>query len=513
MLDKHLGIILIILLPFAVLSQEMSEIKSIEVNSPWLELIPVDNQGFLMFEYQAVNLENNQVGLIVSRYDMELNKVWDSMLPFDKKLQLTWYQVSDGHLFIVLSDQKKQKIEVFKLDVNNAKGYQQEYQFSNPFDVSMVLAKGSRTWIAGKMRQHGVLFELEPNSSQYRTLPTAYVNLVNEVSGVQYHEPTNILSFILKTTINKQESCIFRGIDISKNKVVFDIELQAEQKYHLDQVKYLHLDQGQVVMGTLYKKDAEQTEGLFQFRLERGEIVSRSLRLFKDIPGFYQYQMAEDESEIFTSRNKSVTAQVDHMISDSHGVVISLDVMEKQYQAKGALQQEFEQSYLVNYLDQDQSGRRGFDQTSSFGGISQSAEDRIYQGSATDILSYRYRNAIISQPMFQGYQYQRTVIIQFQKDMEPLSCVSIQGSKSEVNFLQISNSYQELDQVRQWYDQGGLMNTWLYNPQTMNFSTFNSVTYLDGNGRLFHLGSGKYLGTNLEQQENEIFLHLQIVTL
>ena len=510
---RKLGIILMILWPCTTLAQELSEVRSIEVNSPWLELIPIDNQGFLMFEYQALNLEDNQLGLIVSRYDMELNKVWDSMLPFDKQLQLTWYQVSDDHLFIVLSDQKKQQIEVFKLDVSNAKGNKQEYQFSNPFDVSTILSHGSRTWIAGKMKQQGVLFELESGSSQYRTLPTAYVNLVNEVSELQYHEPTNTLTFILKTIINKQESCVFRGIDISKNKVVFDVELQVEQKYHMDQIKYLNLDHAQIVTGTLYKKDVERTEGLFQFRVEHGEIVSQSLQLFKDMSGFYQYRMAEEESEIVSSRKNSVTAQVDHLVSDNYGVVISLDLMEKQYQAKGALQQEFEQSYLVNYLDQDQSGRRSFDQASGFAGISRSAEDRIYQGSATDILSYRYRNAIISQPLFQGYQYQRTVVIQFTKDLEQLNCTSIQGGKSEVNFLQIANGHQESDQVRQWYDQGGLLRTWLYNPKSMDFSTFNTVTYLDGQGRLFHLGNGKYLGTNLEQMEDGIQLHLQILTL
>ena len=98
---KHLIFILVTLIALqGVLSaQEQGTIKSIEVNGAYLELIPVGSQGFLMFEYRAINLDDDKLGLVIYCYDHQLEQIWESMLPITKGTQLRYYQESDGKFF------------------------------------------------------------------------------------------------------------------------------------------------------------------------------------------------------------------------------------------------------------------------------------------------------------------------------------------------------------------------------------------------------------------------------
>jgi hypothetical protein len=495
-----------------LISQELGEIKSIQVNNPWIELIPVKDKGFLIFEYQARNLNEQQAGLLISRYDLNLAKAWDSMLPFTKGLQLSYYQLSDGDMFIIFSDEKHRHLEIFRLSTEDAKGYKLSYDFSNPFTPDKVLANGSKIWMTGVMEQQGVLFELSANANNYRVLPTAFAQPVTAVHGIQYHHENNTISYLLKTKIDKRSGYVFRGWDVVKGRVIFDMPLMAQEKYHLDQARIGLEDNGYFITGTFHRKDPEQTDGLFQYHIRSGNAVSENFRLFKEIEGFDSYFMvASDGPQTKSAGKNPFLAHIDKILFENGEFIVSLELMEKEYMVKGSLQQEFEKSSMVNFLDQDQSGRRSFNQADNYVGTGQSAEDRIYQGSATDILNYRYRHAIIGQPIFQGFSYNRSVVLQFRTDMTDLSCVGIEASSKEVNFVHMPNTFIEQGKIRQLYDSGGVFNTWIYDPETRKPTAFKETVYLKGEGRLFHLDNDFYLGTNLLKQAGEFILTLQKV--
>jgi len=513
---KHLFFILVTLVILKDVSsaQELGAIKSIEVNGAHLELIPVGSHGFLMFEYRAQNLEQDQIGLVIYCYDHQLEQVWERMLPITKGKQLRFYQESDGKFFMIFNDPNYQLMEIFRVDLMDGQAYKFDYEFSNPFFVEQILSHEDRIWLTGRMLEHGVLFELDFNSKSYQTLPTAYTQLVLSVQQLYYQPDHHALTYLLKTSISKQQTFIVRSFDVVENKVVLDVALDVPRGIQLDQVRLLNQDQKWYITGTYFKKNLEQTSGIFQYTIEHGELVYEDFKLFREVPGFSNYlSIATDKRELRTVRKGPIQAQMDQLVLDDNVFMVSIESIEKQFEAKGALRQEFDKSYMENYLDQNQFGRRSFNQGNSYDGDIQSANDRIYQGSATDILKHRYSNAIVSQPIFQGYGYQRSIVFQFKERLAGISCIGIQPSNLQVNFMNTQNTFQTREGVRQVYDSGGNIDTWLYNQKSNEVSNFETTSYLNGAGRLFHLHDNLYLGAGVAKDKDQFRLNLQKVIL
>ena len=415
---------------------------------------------------------------------------------------------------MIFNDRNFQQMEVFRIDLNDGQAYEFNNEFSNPFFVEKILSHENRIWLTGSMLEHGVLFELDFKIKGYKTLPAAFTQPVLSVQELSYQQDHHTLTYLLKTLIEKQQTFIVRSFDVIENKVVLDVVLNVPRGIQLDQVRLSNLDQKWYVTGTYFKKNLEQTSGIFQYTIEHGDLIYEDFKSFKEIQGFSNYlSIATDKRELRTVKKGSIQAQIDQLVIHDNVFMVSIESIEKQFEAKGALRQEFDKSYLENYLDQNQFGRRSFDQGASYGGDVQSANDRINKGSATDIIKNRYSNVIVSQPIFQGYGYRRSIVFQFKERLADIFCTSIQPSNQQVNFMNTPNTFQSREGVRQVYDSGGTVNSWLYNLKSKEVSDFETASYLDGSGRLFHLQDNLYLGAGIVKDKDQFRLNLQKVIL
>ena len=507
-------LVIFTLIHLRLVAQSESSVVEVKINSPFLELVPIGEKGFVMFEYQGSNLNSNQIGMMIYCYDIQLRNTWKNLIAISKGLHPAHYLVSDGKFIMIFADTKYQQWEMFSLNLDGGDYQVSKYEFSSPFIIESMLAIGFNTWVAGKMMNQGVLFELNSKNNSYQIIPTAFANPVTSVKEINFDQSSSTLIYLLKTSVNNRQSFVIRSFEVTKNKVINDLTLEVPESYQLDHVKLTRVGTKVHITGTFYKRNIEQTIGLFQYSLEQGKVTNKHFKLFRELPGFYEYTLfQEDEYTVKKSRKGPVQAIMDEVIFKDGSFFVSLELIKKDYRPKGTLQKEFEQNRMVNYLDRDQTGRRSFDQASAQFGDEKSAEDRIYQGSATDILSYRYRNAITGQPMFMGYTYQRSILLHWKDGVYSTICNSARPPDLDLYFMATSNTLETPQGIRQVYDKGGIAFSWLYNSETNEFMSFKQTAYLSGKGRVFHLKRQHYLAAWVDKSNDQYHLKFQKVRL
>ncbi|MDH3708981.1 MAG: hypothetical protein OER04_03780 [Cyclobacteriaceae bacterium] len=504
---KYLLVICLFIMHMESMAQKDSSI-TIPFISANIQIVPLNAEGFLIVDYSGPQINQDQLALAIMHYDMDLQQRWKNVLPVTRGLQLQHYQVLEGFLFIAFSDGKRKYLEMYRVDLHQGHFQKSQYLFSNSFSLDHIAASGAKLWVSGIMSNQGVLFYLDESKNQAHILPTAYSAKVNAIRELEYHKESGKLSFLLLTEIGKQQSFVLRSLQSSKNQVVENLELVPPPGLQLTQARYRTYEDHQYILGTSFKKDPEQAIGIFLYKIKDGEVVAKHFQLFKETPQYSDFTFWRGPENAPEQRSKKAGNHVliDEVLFYQSSIVISLDILEKQYQAKGALHQEMERNQLVTNLDQDQYGRRALDQS---GDENQTAEDRINRRSATDILQYRYRNALVAQPTFQGLGLERNITFTFDRQLKFQNCRGVKTSKPELTYLGEPNSFAAPSGIRQLYDQGDAYYTWIYLPKEGTTEGFRLIEHSSSNSKMIRLSATEVMTAQMDQQPAGYLLHLK----
>jgi|GEM_PF-7068833 len=479
----------------------------IPLQSPNLQIVPVAS-GFLLMDFSGKRMNEQQLSLPFSLYDNNLQSQWNNILAVTRGLQLQHYQVLGNYFFMVFGDAKNQFMEVFRVDLQQGHYQRSFYRFSNTFQISALAANGQRLWAAGTMANQGVLFELNESKNNYQILPTATGASVQGVRELHYHPQDQTLSFLMLTRVGKQQSYVLRVLGVKDLRVAENVELVPDDGLQLTQARVIVKDQKRWISGTFFKKNPQQAEGVFLYEIAQGKVSTHQFLAFKEIPQFsdYTFWLDTDTPPKIQSKKTQGNAVIDQVLAYDGGITVALEILEKSYKTKGALQQEIETNQLIANLDQDQFGRRALDQTPN----ESTAEDRILQRSATDILQYRYRNALVSQPTFQGMVFERSMLISFDDQLQLRHFKALKTGKPDLIYLGAPNTFQNGEGLRLFYDRGGEVYAWNYQPNEGDLTNFVRKEYASGSSsRVFRLSTNEFMVVELHKETAGYILKLQ----
>ncbi len=491
--------------------QPTSPVLTIPLVTSSVQIVPVDSASFLVLDLSGPQLNPNQLGLEIHNYDTSLRPQWKNTIPITRGLQLQYFQIDNDQFFLVFQDANQKMLEIFSVHLGSGHFKRSQFAFSNRLQLEKLVSWNDHLWASGLMSGQGVVFSLDRSKNQYQILPTAYAHRVSAVRELHVNPSKDQLGFFLLTEVEGLQSYVLRTMDIKSNRVIRDQPIRPADNLQLGQIRKFQLMNQPAIVGTYFRRDPLKSEGLFLMTYNENQFVEEKYYSFKDIPEFSEFIFWPDgESEPkLRSQKGQVKVSLDHIEPLKDELLISLEVLEKSYKAKGALQQEFERSQMVNSLDQDQYGRRSFDQSTE----GESVGDRIEKRSATDIIQYRYRNAIVAQPTYQGLTYDRSVLITLDQNLDLTRCKGIKTGKQDFAYLGTSNTVLTDHGVRQFYDRGGTYYTWLYQPETEQFRDLSSINYSDSPSRAWRIAKDKFLVMELNKEAAGYLLKLQIKTL
>ena len=476
-----------------------------------IQIVPVESRGFVVMDLSGPRINDEQVALALMHFNIDLQQKWSNVLPITRGLQMQHYEVFDDYLIMAFADRKQQYLEVYRVDILQGHFQKSIFQFANSFNLDNMAASPNKLWASGTMSNQGVLFNLDEGSNRAHILPTAYSSKVLGIRELDFEPERGLLSFLILTNINKSQSYVWRSLEVAKNRVVQNLELTPPSGLQLTQARTLREGSRRYVVGTCFKKNPEQALGLFFYELHEGEEKPMQVTLFKEHPELNQYLLWSDGDEPRSQTRKiSNFILIDQVGFHDSDLFVTMELLEKRYQAKGALQQELERNELVTNLDQNRYGRRGLDQSAD---ENQTVEDRISQRSATDILQYRYRNALVAQPTFEGLGLDRNLWLKFDPQLNLKHCQSIKTGNEDLLYLGTSNTFTTDAGVHQFYDSGKTYHTWLYRIGEAGGMDYQQIPYSDVPARVFRLSSKALVVTQLNQEPAGYLLVLKKVVL
>ena len=480
---------------------------SVPLSSQHFDLVPLASQGFIILEFEKA--QSNQTATFhLQRFDTLLEKVWQSDIALSPRTTPVLTKVSDNHYYLITSDVASRSFEVFEVALNDGKTKKTSHRFSSPFFINDMVARSHQVWLSGTMLNQGALFSilLEPDQ-QPKIMPVGFSQPVNQITQLHFDPTSEMVSYFLYATLNKQKVYVFRQTDVS-GKVRGDLVIKGEPKHHLGQLKSTVSDGSIFLVGSYFKQQGDQPLGIFTTQINQGQLAPIQWSPFKEI----QLQKASfedlpngDQESSFSKKDWGPT-MIDSWELGPDGLLLALEILNKDYQVKGTLQREFEKQEIIARIDQNTYGRRDIDQAAAQDG--ETLDDRMSNYSATDITQYKYLDAIVGQAQFKGYNYDRTVILTFDTDLKLRSTQSLKMGSHRIYFGRTGNVAWLGKNITLGYQQGEDYRKVTYDPEKQSFTeptTFSTSQ----NGVVLPWYVSRYLVTEIVQEQGEKRLQLK----
>ena len=509
-LTGYLGL-LTLLFQTAGFSQTKSPELSVALSSEQFDVVPIGNQGFLILEFQK-NTSNQLAGIQLQRFDTLLQMVWQRKLVISQRSNPVIARVADGHYYLMATDPSSRDYEIFEVGLEHGQLQKTNHRYSSPFFVNDLAAHDHRLWLAGSMLNQGVLFslELKPEASP-KIMPIGFTEPVQLITQLHYDAYSESIGYFLYTSLNKQKVYVFRRIDLN-GKVRNDLVIKSEPKYHLGQL-HRSVSQGRIfLVGTYFKQQGDKVLGIFTSEIDQGQILPLRLTPFKEIVtkkiSFDDLVKGKPASD-FSKKDWGPT-MIDTWELGPAGLLLSLEILTKDYQVKGTVQQEFDKQEILAQIDQNTYGRRDMDAAAALDG--QTLDDRMSNYSATDIMQYKYLDALVGQASFKGYTYDQTILLTFDTDLTLQTTHAVNMGSHRIYFGSSGSAKWQGSQIRLAYQQGEDYRTATYDPKSRSFPKHHSYSAAQ-NSVVLPWFADRYLITEVDKEKGKKQLRLQPLVL
>ncbi|MGI9541771.1 MAG: hypothetical protein ACR2MX_00855 [Cyclobacteriaceae bacterium] len=501
-------LLFLLLVPFRLCYSQTEPLAlSVPLSSQHFDLVPLSNQGFIILEFQKGNSQQSAT-LHLQCFDTLLQKAWQSNLALSPRTSPVLTKVSDDHYYLITSDASSRSIEIFEVGLNNGQAKKTSHRFSSPFFINDMVAYNHQVWLSGTMLNQGALFSilLQPDQ-QPKIMPVGFIEPVKQVTQLSFDLTSKTISYFLYSSLKKQKVYIFRQTDVL-GKVRADLVIKGEPKHHLGQLKSTLSNGNLFLAGTYFKQQGDQPLGIFTSQISQGQLAPIQFSPFKEIllqKLSYEDLIDRDQESSFSKKDWGPTV-IDSWEFGPEGLLLALEIVNKDYQVKGTLQREFEKQEIIARIDQNTYGRRDMDQAAAQEG--ETLDDRMSNYSATDITQYRYLDAIVGQAQFKGYNYDRTVMLTFDAELNLKSTQSVKMGSHRVYFGRPGNVRWQGNSILLGYQQGENYRQVSYDPETQYFSQPKAYS-TSQNGVVLPWYMGRYLVGEIAQEKGEKQLELK----
>lgn len=485
-------------------SQERIPLKSDKVI-----VIAVEAHGIVLLDLEP-RVSNNQLGLTTMLYDTAWSKKWETSITVQPGFNLVLYQYLDERLYFVFADKRRARHHVIQLEMEGGYFQSSIYNLSQGFRAMGLQASREFVWISGTIKDQGIIFRLNPGDNSSKILPVGHASPVTQIASMHYDPEQRELMYCLSTSFKQLDTYIFRKVN-TDGKVLQNVVFQSDQAVRLSDLKMIPYPNKTLCVGFFSKGQSEKPKGLFIYEIGDVGIKQSRLLLFKEMTGQEEYVTYEAIASNANGPVKKKTRKdmdkvvLDNVIDGDGGTTLVLEAVKKSYKTKGYLQREIEKQQIVNEIDQNAYRRRDFD----LAGQGQSIEDRIDNYSGTAIQQYMYREAIVSQPEFRGYAYDRTLIIRIGEDLSFAGVEAISMPNFGHNFVLLTNSSVQENGIGFTYADESNLNTVRFDEKQQGFMVAGQSGNKASNLWWTNWYASYLLGYRLFSEGEQPFLHVE----
>lgn len=269
--------------------QQLSDSASIELEkTSQYHLIPVDDQGILIFTNNEADVRSREKTWTFSLYDQLFNSKWKKDILIENKFDFQAYYYGQGNLYLIFNRYKKKLLKVVTLDLKDGEITYNDLETFARFDVYSFKAINNKLFMDARLVNSPTLIHADLATGKVRALSTSYKgypkvtrvdvlpekNRVNVVSINKTSDHRDLLVKVYEDNGSEIESYKIRSEDNTK-LVNGTISKVADDKAF--------------VIGTYSKIGEESNLGMYVSTFKQSNQIDNQLVLFKDIPGFSNY--------------------------------------------------------------------------------------------------------------------------------------------------------------------------------------------------------------------------------
>ena len=484
--------------------------ESIGLEHPHYTLINNRSSGFMLLEL-IPELNGNKTVLNIKQYDTHFDLKWENFIPVDMEASFVFKKHVEHNVYLVFLNKKSGRLDLIELDIEEGYFRSSGFQLTKGLIINDLVANENHVWISGTIEDHGVIYQLDMSTNSFTLLPTGHSAPVYDVPNIHYNSKKRSLNYVL-TTIDKNHQTFLHRSVLLNGKVVENVLIEPAVAVQLGRLYVVHQDDQTICAGLFYKQYVNKPKGIFCYIIENGEIKWNTFIWFKSVENYGHYvnysEIANAENSgppLFKHRKISEEMIFDNVIVTDKTVTLVIESIKKDFKSKGILQQQMEKQIIVDHVDQNIYRRHQMNPLNA----GQTVEDRIDGYSGTAIQQYMYRDAIVSQPVFQGYAYDRTLIFGFNRNLSKLEHTSIRFPLSSMHNLEIENSYYT-DQIMKFkYPGTDHFHEIGYNEISAKFREPINIKATLNEFRFFNWYDDKILGYKIVADDQQY--HLQVI--
>lgn len=357
----------------------------------------------------------NATYLIKTKADQSME-----VIAFDDALQELWgigitlkfpvlhtAEIYADEIALLFSDTRRRNFVLLEIDATTGHYSFSEYAISTAFQGEQLARYQEHFWVKGWIGEEPVAFRLENNTKTLKTLPIGHANPVKGISHFAFDRDDGALHMLLETTENGYQAYLLRSVNL-KGEITRNLLLSHPNR-HVTDLRFQTINQELEALGTLAKK--KLITGLVQFTKNDAGLSMKAWEL-KEFPGLDQTLLLEDSLSSKSSKGpKSFDGEIDEVFFMPDGeVIVSLETYEKDYEVRGLLQRESDEQSMIDQIDLNRYGRRGFDTNET------TLNDRVDNFSNTEASTYRFREVIIDRVQEQGNRHSKTMILKINEE-------------------------------------------------------------------------------------------------
>lgn len=286
---------LITLIAFTSLAQ-LSDYKRVEVPINTTEddefnVITYGQKGLLLLNIKSNNYGRDQK-LVFSKFDTDLNKIWQNDFNAEATFRLIKYYKTDDYLFCLLKKEDKQDVLILRIDVNRGDYIISNCRMLTRMDIDAFVVVRSKAIIGGKYNERPVVELINLFDQTAKVLPEIHSNNIT-LNTIEVNPENGEIYVLLKNL----KTCKFLlNIYDYEGKVVSNSILGEKKKLPVNG-KILKTPEGEYILAGNYADNCSDYSVGFYTHALKGSYETKFYD-FVDLSNFLSYMPEKRQNRV-----------------------------------------------------------------------------------------------------------------------------------------------------------------------------------------------------------------------
>jgi len=251
-------------------------------------LIPLGEQGFIIFRIAKNKEDNNKDLLVFTRYTSNLEFDWETSIALSKKVELSLHDFEGDFLYLIFHDSKNEMIQVLKIQPDEGTFESYNFNILRKIDFRDFAVLNEKIFITGLLKKAPVVLRLDPKTNNVRMLPTAFKGRPIEIQEISADWKYDRVSLNLRTRINNSRGLVIRTYD-ERGDIESDFLITPTKTYDLLNGKLKSKNRTSYVVGTYSLPDKNSAQGFFISNYQNEKLIYDKYYSFTDLVNFFNF--------------------------------------------------------------------------------------------------------------------------------------------------------------------------------------------------------------------------------